>query len=195
MILFHQVFESTTTNPMFNEWFLDTASLALARVTITADYTQRKFPCNSALGAQPSACRFNVEIDTVMPDDFAPASGMSGPMEPFSPSTMAARIMAELTERIDPDLRLARVGMISREDSTPPEYLDFYELDRDGVYIMRTCAPAFVAKYVGNYAIEVLAWRGGDDLPAMGWFYYTDEAYDELVTLNSRRAESQPAVR
>ena len=182
MILFQETHAPTSAYPINNSWFLDTASLALARVTISVDRPRGNSP-------DLSACRFSVEIDTVMPDDPDAASGIGGPMEPFSPSTMAARIMAELTEKIHPDLRLARVGMIGREEAAPPEYLDFYEVDGDGVFIMHTCAPVFVARFVGEFEIDIEAWRACDDLSAMGWCYYTCEAYDELVALNARRSE------
>lgn len=83
----------------------------------------------------------------------------------------------------------ARVGMIEREEAAPPEYLDLYEMDGDGVFIMRSCAPVFVARFLGEFEVAVEAWRVGDDLSAMGWCYYTCEAYDELVALNARWSE------
>lgn len=182
MILFQETNDPTPAHPINNSWFLDTASLALARVTISADRPRENSP-------DLAACRFSVEIDTVMPDDPDAASGIGGPKEPFSPSTMAARIMEELTAKIHPELRLARVGMIGREEADPPEYLDFFEVDGAAAFIMRTCAPVFVARFLGEFELAVEAWRACDDLSAMGWYYYTSEAYDELIALDARWAE------
>lgn len=83
--------------------------------------------------------------------------------------------------------------MIDHQEAAPPKYIDFYVLGGDGIFIMRTAAPAFVAQFVGSYDIEVLAFRGGEDLLAMGWCYYTCEAFDELLALNARWPKDQPS--
>lgn len=164
MIIHHPTTENVSPLVLNQSWVVDTASLALARITLTRDLL------------------LNVEmIKPLVPD----APFCCHPLEPFSPSPTAARILKDLRVNVHTGIKLHQVTMIEQGGLDVPEYLDFYELDSDGLFIMRMADPIFVAEYDGSDWINVIADRSRTDLSCEAWAYYITEAYEELESLNA----------
>ncbi len=74
---------------------------------------------------------------------------------------------------------------MEQNEVNTPEYLDFYDFDGDGIWIMRTTEPVFIAEYDGADWIEPGPSRCRIDLSCEGWAYFFIEAYEELHELNA----------
>jgi len=164
MIIHHLTKENVSPLVLKQSWVVDTDSLALARITLSRDLL------------------LNVEM--IKPPDLD-APFFSDSFESFSPSPTAARILKDLRVNVHTGIKLHTVTMIEQGDLGVPEYLDFYELDGDGIFIMRMSEPVFVAEYDGRDWINVGSFRFRTDLSCEGWAYYITEAYEELESLNA----------
>jgi hypothetical protein len=149
---------------MTRSWVVDTASLSLARVS----------PSHS----------LRLKVEAIRPSDHD-APFVSVGLEPFSPSTFAARILKNLREHIHREIKLQGVTLLEQVEEEVPEYLDFYELDGDGISIMRTSEPVFIAPYDGDDWITEGPFRFRNDISGEGWAYFYTEAYEELHELNA----------
>lgn len=149
---------------MTRSWVVDTESLSLARISLSRN--------------------LRLKVEAVRPSDHD-APFVSASLEPFSPSALAARILKNLREHIHPEIKLQCITVLEQSDEDVPEYIDFYELDGDGISIMRTAEPVFLADFDGQNWITPGAFRFRIDISAEGWAYFFTEAYEELHELNT----------
>ena len=162
MILHHPPADDSLT--LTREWVVDTQSLSLARITLTDEM------------------RVNVEAFRPIDHD---APFVSESLEPFSPTTLAARILRNLRERVHPEIKIGAVTMLDQRLEDIPEYADFYELDGDRISIMRTCDPVFIADFDGEDWLIPDAFRNRNNLDPEVWADFFIEAYEALLTLNA----------
>lgn len=163
MILQHPT--HNRSNGLQNEWFVDTASLSLARVSISG--------------------KLRVTVEALMPLPPSPYASLD--LEPFSPSILAGRILRTLQNQIHPSLSIQRIGLLDRADVHLPEYLDFYALGGGTIAIMRTADPVFVADHDGANWLVPGPFHTREDISAEAWAYFLTEAYEELRELNATR--------
>jgi hypothetical protein len=162
MILHHLPTDYSPT--LYRSWVVDNQSLTLARITLSDDLF--------------------LKIEAVKPADHdAPIASKS--LEPFSPSTLAGRILKNVRDHINPGIKLKQVSVVEQTKEAPLEYMDFYELDSDGISIMHTSEPVFIAEYDGDNWIIPGPFRCRIDISAEGWAYFFTEAFEELRELNA----------
>lgn len=162
-MILHQI--PTDSSPLLTRSLVvDTDSLSLARITLSRS--------------------LRLKVEALKPSD-PDTPHVSSALESFSPTTLAARILKNLRAHVNPAIRLREVTVVEQAGEEVPEYVDFYELDGDGVSIMHTADPVFIAEHDHKNWLVPGNFRCRIDLSAEGWAYFFMEAYEELVTLNA----------